>query len=128
MHSLSFICLVGCLLKAAFAATSNDRFDEHLTLRPLADGRLHTFFTFTLQPKETQSGPTSTPIYSIVPRSLVHLARSSEAEEIHMAINAGRWDYQRWGDPGQEQMVGTGAYVKAKLRHKGTQHDRSSAK
>lgn len=93
-----------------------DRFDEQLILRPLADGRLHTFFSFVLQSGQSQDDSKSVPIYSTVPRSLIHLAKASNAQEIHLAINAGRWDYQRWGEPGAEGMVGNGAEVWAKLR------------
>jgi phosphatidylinositol glycan class T len=94
----------------------SDRFDEQLTLRPLADGRLHTLFSFVLQSGQSQDDSTSVPIYSTVPRSLIHLAKASNAQEIHLAINAGRWDYQKWGEPGAEEMVGNGAEVWAKLR------------
>jgi phosphatidylinositol glycan class T len=104
------------LLFMSAVCASEDRFDEHLTLRPLADGRLHTQFAFTLT-----SAPLgdvgSTPIYTTVPRTLIHLARASDAEEIHLAINAGRWDYEKWGRPVEEEMVGTGAEVWAKLRN-----------
>jgi phosphatidylinositol glycan class T len=115
------------LLGGTVAATLSDHFNEHLTLRPLADGRLHTLFSFALQSSDDYS--TSVPIYSTVPRSLIHLAKASDAEEIHLAINAGRWDYQKWGEPGAEEMVGNGAEVWAKLRrHEATPHRHWSPK
>lgn len=107
--------LVTVLVVATAAGAMSDRFDEHLTMRPLADGRLHTLFSFVLQSGQEDSA--SIPIYSTVPRSLIHLAKASNAQEIHLAINSGRWDYQRWGEAGAEEMVGTGAEVWAKLRH-----------
>lgn len=113
------LCLLLGLLVGTVTALL-DRFDEHLALRPLADGRLHTLFSFVLQSNDEDSS--SVPIYSTVPRSLIHLAKASDAEEVHLAINAGRWDYQKWGEPGAEEMVGNGAEVWAKLRH----HDASS--
>jgi phosphatidylinositol glycan class T len=110
------------LLLAAFTLgqlvnAASDSFDEQLTLRPLADGRLHTQFSFTLQSGHSGNDSTSIPIYSMVPRTLIHLAEASDAEEIHLAINAGRWDYQKWKEPGEEEMIGTGAEVWAKLRN-----------
>lgn len=120
VERLFCIALVLVLL-AAGASAALDRFDEHLTLRPLADGRLHTLFSFVLQSGQDEVGDSkdsaTIPIYSTVPRSLIHLARASNAQEIHLAINSGRWDYQRWGEAGAEEMVGTGAEVWAKLRH-----------
>lgn len=120
--------LVAAALCLASAVTAlQDRFDEHLTMRPLADGRLHTQFSFVLQSSQSGEESDSIPIYSTVPRTLIHLARASDAEEIHLAINAGRWDYQRWGEPGEEEMVGTGAEVWAKLRND-VVHDSGAAK
>ena len=113
--SLVLATCVLCLPSLALALP--DHFNEHLTLRPLPDGRLHTLFSFELQSGGQDSA--SLPIYSTVPRSLVHLARASEAEEVHLAINAGRWDYERWGQAGEEDMVGTGAEVWARLRSDG---------
>lgn len=88
-------------------------------MRPLADGRLHTQFSFVLESDQMEEAPSSIPIYSTVPRTLIHLAKASDAEEIHLAINAGRWDYEKWREPGKEEMVGTGAEVWARLRNDG---------
>lgn len=103
--------------------SSNSVFDESLTIRPLQDGRVHTVFKFDLDSplngnEETQpEAEGNLPIYSFVPRSLIHLAQSSNADEIHLAINAGKWDYTKWGIPNEEEMVGIGAEVRAKLKN-----------
>lgn len=106
------------------SSTSNPIFDESLIIRPLQDGRVHTVFKFELQSplkdniQEAEiKSETHLPIYSFVPRSLVHLAQSSNAEEVHLAINAGRWDYTKWGIPNEEGMVGIGAEVRAKVKN-----------
>ncbi|UZJ55244.1 hypothetical protein CBS101457_004564 [Exobasidium rhododendri] len=122
LRTAAFLALL-CLTSSVLAV--GDQFREHLTLRPLADGRLHTQFTFILESSQLEEGvgggeeDDSIPIYSTIPRTLIHLARASDAEEIHLAINAGRWDYEKWGQPGEEEMVGTGAEVWARLRNVG---------
>jgi phosphatidylinositol glycan class T len=115
------ISLVVALCLASIVRASNNSFDEHLTLRPLADGRLHTVFSFDLESSQWQEE--SIPIFSTVPRTLIHLAKASNAEEIHLSINAGRWDYRKWGRPEEEEMVGTGAEVWARLRNDGQSHN-----
>lgn len=119
---LLLVCLSNCALTFS-SFTSKSIFDESLTIRPLQDGRVHTVFKFDLESplnisEETEKDvENNLPIYSFVPRSLIHLAQSSNADEIHLAINAGRWDYTKWGIPNEEEMVGIGAEVKAKLKN-----------
>lgn len=91
----------------------NDLFSEHLLLRPLPDGRLHAYFTFEEQ--GSIRDPSTLPVFHVIPRTLVHLTHASQAEEIQLAINAGRWDYTRWGKPPGDGMVGTGAELRARI-------------
>ncbi|PWN32779.1 Gpi16 subunit, GPI transamidase component [Meira miltonrushii] len=119
---LILLCISICASPAA-SSPANSIFDESLTIRPLQDGRVHTVFKFDLESPLNGDKPTdkeyegNVPIYSFVPRSLIHLAQSSNADEIHLAINAGKWDYTKWGIPNEEEMVGIGAEVKAKLKN-----------
>lgn len=120
--SLLLLCISICSSSVA-STTTESIYDESLTIRPLQDGRVHTVFTFDLESPLNGDKATEKdnegylPIYSFVPRSLIHLAQSSNADEIHLAINAGKWDYTKWGIPDEEEMVGIGAEVKAKLKN-----------
>jgi phosphatidylinositol glycan class T len=100
------------------AASEIEGFRETLTMRPLPDGRLHALFTFDLTAASRKKGRDTDgiiPISSYVPRSLIQVGQSSQAKEIHLAINAGRWNYNEWGMPTAEPMVGTGAELRATL-------------
>lgn len=129
---LVFVAAFCTLAWAASASVSGaemgEGFRESLRIAPLADGRVHMLFSFELtsagaEIDEQQPNTASSqqpPLYSTVPRPLVHLAQASDADEVHLAINAGRWDYARWGWPTTEPAVGTGAEVWASLRANAT--------
>jgi hypothetical protein len=46
--------------------------------------------------------------YSIFPLALGQILREHAIPEFHLTINSGKWDYDRWGHPG-EPGVGSGA-------------------
>ncbi|PWN87920.1 Gpi16 subunit, GPI transamidase component [Acaromyces ingoldii] len=125
---LVFVFALCSLAQTAAASASEEGFRESLRIAPLADGRVHMLFSFELtsagaEIDEQQPNTASSqqpPLYSTVPRPLVHLAQASDADEVHLAINAGRWDYARWGWPTTEPAVGTGAEVWASLRANAT--------
>lgn len=130
--ALAFVFALCSFARAAAAASGaemEEGFRESLRIAPLADGRVHMLFSFELTSAadvdmdEQQPNTASSqqpPLYSTVPRPLVHLAQASDADEVHLAINAGRWDYARWGWPTTEPAVGTGAEVWASLRANAT--------
>lgn len=129
---VSFVAFVASPIGIAASAAPGAPagvFKESLSLKPLADGRLYSFFAFTFGAGDLlglADGSDSTlnaagskasgEIFHLVPRSLIHLARGSNADEVHLAINAGRWDYSTWGTPVGDDMVGTGAELWARLR------------
>ncbi|THH31595.1 hypothetical protein EUX98_g2584 [Antrodiella citrinella] len=93
----------------------NEEFDETLALRPLLDGRLLSAFSFkTLLRGATPRDPGSlgvedeTQHYTLFPLALGQILREYAVTEMHMTLNAGKWDYDRWGFP-EETGVGTGA-------------------
>lgn len=46
--------------------------------------------------------------YTLFPLALGQILRQYAVTEMHLALNAGNWNYDRWGYP-EEQGVGTGA-------------------
>jgi GPI-anchor transamidase subunit T len=46
--------------------------------------------------------------YSIFPLALGQILREHAIPEFHLTLNSGKWDYDRWGHPG-EPGVGSGA-------------------
>jgi phosphatidylinositol glycan class T len=46
--------------------------------------------------------------YSIFPLALGQILREHAIPEFHLTMNSGKWDYDRWGHPG-EPGVGSGA-------------------
>ena len=108
-----------------------ETFDEELTLRPLRDGKLAARFSFTtllqgvaprdpstLDRDDTCTCSTSVlrvhahtvhaaQHYTLFPLALGQILREYAVTELHLSLNAGRWDYDRWGYP-DETGVGTG--------------------
>ena len=118
-------------LATAFA--QHEQFDEDLHLRPLRDGRLLSRFSFTTllkgtAPRDPQQlsaddeGMCSTCIphlldfsfyataqhYTLFPLALGQVLREYAVTELHLTLNAGKWNYEAWGYP-DEPGVGTGA-------------------
>ncbi|TCD65858.1 Subunit of the glycosylphosphatidylinositol transamidase complex-like protein [Steccherinum ochraceum] len=93
----------------------NEDFHETLDLRPLPDGRLLSAFSFTTLLKEaiprdpeTLGSEDETQHYTLFPLALGQVLREYAVTELHMSLNAGKWDYDRWGYP-EDPGVGTGA-------------------
>ncbi|KAF8959181.1 Gpi16 subunit GPI transamidase component [Flammula alnicola] len=81
-------------------ASSQERFDEKLTINTLQDGRVASQFTFTTLLKAQH--------YTVFPLALGQILRQYAVTELHLTLNAGNWNYDRWGYP-EEKGVGTGA-------------------
>ncbi|KAH8082457.1 Gpi16 subunit GPI transamidase component [Cristinia sonorae] len=93
----------------------DETFQETLTLRPLSDGRLLSAFSFTTVLKgATPRDPGTLEVedeaqhYTLFPLALGQTLREYAVTELHMTLNAGKWNYDRWGYP-EEIGVGTGA-------------------
>lgn len=52
--------------------------------------------------------------YNVFPLALGQIIREYGVSELHLTLNAGKWDYDRWGQP-EEKGVGTGAELWAWL-------------
>ncbi|CAL1713786.1 unnamed protein product [Somion occarium] len=103
------------LLCCTWCLATSEEFHEALTFRPLQDGRLATRFTFTTllrgaYPRDpsTLQEEDESQHYAIFPLALGQVLREYAVTELHLTLNAGKWDYDHWGYP-DEPGVGTGA-------------------
>ncbi|KAF8148249.1 GPI transamidase component PIG-T [Crassisporium funariophilum] len=92
-----------------------ERFDEKLTIKSLQDGKVASIFTFTtLLEGATPRNPRAlgsddeSQHYNVFPLALGQILREYGVSELHLTLNAGNWNYDRWGYP-EEKGVGTGA-------------------
>ncbi|KAI0068973.1 Gpi16 subunit GPI transamidase component [Artomyces pyxidatus] len=106
------LILVQCSLSAAH---SGEEYHEELKLRPLPDGKLAARFAFTTLLKGAiPRAPTNLTVndesqhYTLFPLAMGQLLREYAITELHLTLNAGKWDYDRWGYP-EEPGVGSGA-------------------
>ncbi|KAH9011314.1 GPI transamidase component PIG-T [Lactarius hengduanensis] len=103
-------------LSRRFSVTAAvEEYHEELTLRPLVDGKLAAHFSFsTLLRSAVPRDPSSlgtddtSQHYTLFPLALGQILREHAITEFHLTINSGKWDYDRWGHPG-EPGVGSGA-------------------
>ncbi|KAF7982182.1 hypothetical protein HWV62_29965 [Athelia sp. TMB] len=111
-----FICHTLWLTAASHSAlASREDFHEDLVLRLLPDGRVSSKFTFTTLLRDaTPRNPESLTLeddsqhYTLFPLALGQVLREYAITEMHLNLNAGKWNYDRWGYP-DEPGVGTGA-------------------
>ncbi|KAK2464580.1 hypothetical protein APHAL10511_003369 [Amanita phalloides] len=117
MHGLKHRVLLTFALFASFVAGNGEaeQFDEELLIKPLRDGRVATTFAFTTllegaSPRDphTLDLDDESQHYTLFPLSLGQILREYAVTELHLTINAGHWNYDRYGYP-DEPGVGTGA-------------------
>ncbi|KAI0686844.1 Gpi16 subunit GPI transamidase component [Cytidiella melzeri] len=94
---------------------AQELFQEQLTLRPHRDGTVLGHFAFTTLLKdasprapETTDSEDYSQHYTIFPLALGQVLREYAVTELHLTLNAGKWNYESWGYP-EEDGVGTGA-------------------
>lgn len=122
------LCVSLCVLGVTIGALpdSSERYDELLTIRPLRDGKVFMNFEFRMAAtsKTLKSGaytdifsPPSLDIsflyamrgrFRLVPLKLAQLSTHYGVSEMHLNLNAGRWDYSAWGMP-ESSSVSSGA-------------------
>ncbi|THG96086.1 hypothetical protein EW026_g5685 [Hermanssonia centrifuga] len=97
------------------AENISEHFQEELILRPERDGKVTARFAFTTllneaSPKDPASLGTEdeSQHYTLFPLALGQILREYAITELHLSLNAGKWDYDNWGYP-EEGGVGTGA-------------------
>jgi hypothetical protein len=122
------------LLTPSFCLHRLENYKEDLRVKPLRDGRVSTTFSFltvledavprhptTLElPDERASARThnyfrslnclrcTAQHYALFPLTLGQILREYAITELHLSLNAGKWNYDDWGHP-PEVSVGTGA-------------------
>ncbi|KAF8585043.1 Gpi16 subunit, GPI transamidase component [Ramaria rubella] len=103
------------LVLQAPLARADEQFTERLHIRPLQDGRLYTHFAFrTLLEGAVPRSPDALNSkddpqhYTVFPLALGQIIREYAVTELHLSLNAGKWDYNTWGQP-DDPSVGSGA-------------------
>ncbi|KAH6911862.1 GPI transamidase component GPI16 [Coprinopsis sp. MPI-PUGE-AT-0042] len=82
---------------------SNERFNEELTLKPLVDGKVSASFQFVTELSGAKLRDPATPNTThSTPLSLGQILRTYSVSELHLTLNAGKWDYDHWGLPAHE--------------------------
>ncbi|KAJ7747141.1 Gpi16 subunit GPI transamidase component [Mycena maculata] len=94
---------------------ASETFEEELTIRALPDGKVASRFSFSTllegaTPRNPQnlSAEDTSQHYTLFPLALGQILREYAVAEMHLTLNAGKWDYERWGYP-DETDVGSGA-------------------
>ncbi|KAI0727123.1 Gpi16 subunit GPI transamidase component [Fomitopsis betulina] len=107
--TLLFLCL------GMVVAALSEEFNEELDLRPLPDGKVAARFSFstllkgaTPRDPQTLGSEDESQLYTLFPLALGQVLREYAVTELHLTLNAGKWNYDRWGYP-DESGVATGA-------------------
>ncbi|KAF4577470.1 Subunit of the glycosylphosphatidylinositol transamidase complex-like protein [Pleurotus pulmonarius] len=113
-----------CLAQAS--SPPSEEFSEELQIRPLRDGRVASTFSFRTflhgaTPRSPQSlgSDDKSQHYHVFPLPLGQILREYAVTELHLSMNAGKWNYEQWGYPG-ELGVATGAELWAWMGEGGT--------
>ncbi|KAE9400530.1 Gpi16 subunit, GPI transamidase component [Gymnopus androsaceus JB14] len=93
-----------------------EEFQEQLSFKSLRDGRVASTFSFkTLLKDATPRDPQTLALdnddsqhYTLFPLTLGQILRQYAITELHLTLNAGKWNYDSWGYP-DEPGVGVGA-------------------
>ncbi|KIJ15956.1 hypothetical protein PAXINDRAFT_168923 [Paxillus involutus ATCC 200175] len=90
---------------------AGERYYEDLVIQPLRDGRVISTFTFTtllegVSPRDPWD--LETPALHLFPLTLGQILREYSITELHLSLNAGKWNYDNWGYP-EDPSVSTGA-------------------
>ncbi|KAJ2933429.1 hypothetical protein H1R20_g3680, partial [Candolleomyces eurysporus] len=112
-HLWGFIVLfnASCLCRAQLS----EYFNEKLSIKPLKDGKIASTLTFTTvlkngTPRDPELLHTEdeSQHYRLFPLALGQILREYGVTEMHLTLNAGKWNYDSWGQPA-EAGVGNGA-------------------
>lgn len=112
----TLLALVGCV-----RAQDRETFSERLWIEPFRDGKLLAQFQFTTilddvprspytlgvdDSRESRYGDLACHLhrilaqhYTVVPLALGQVLREYSVTELHLSLNAGKWNYKSWGAP-----------------------------
>lgn len=115
MHRASVWIFLAHLCTTSFALYRGENYREDLRIQPLRDGRVSTTFSFvTVLESAVPRNPNTlgqldeSQHYALFPLTLGQILREYAITELHLTLNAGKWNYDNWGHP-HEAGVGTGA-------------------
>ncbi|KAG1876300.1 GPI transamidase component PIG-T [Suillus subluteus] len=115
MRRASVWIFLASLCAPSFALYLGENYREDLRIQPLRDGRVSTTFSFvTVLESAVPRNPKAlgqldeSQHYALFPLTLGQILREYAITELHLTLNAGRWNYDNWGHP-HEAGVGTGA-------------------
>ncbi|CAG8451990.1 8749_t:CDS:10 [Cetraspora pellucida] len=75
-----------------------DKFKEALTIKPLSDGKLLTYFQFNVKHYGYKEGVAFSH-YNFFPRAIGQILQTYNVRELHLTFTQGRWNYEDWGYP-----------------------------
>ncbi|KAH8832907.1 Gpi16 subunit GPI transamidase component [Flagelloscypha sp. PMI_526] len=117
----SFLVPLLLLWPVVIATSNKEEFHERLTLRHLRDGKVASHFEFRMKLGQTlPRDPSSldsedySQHYRVFPLTLGQILRQYSVSELHLSLNAGKWNYDDWNYP-DELAVGAGAELYAWL-------------
>ncbi|KAF8708162.1 GPI transamidase component, partial [Rhizoctonia solani] len=103
-------------------AQDRETFYEQLWIEPFQDGKLLAQFEFLTVLKDVPRRPDTLSIedssqhYIVVPLALGQILREYSVTELHLSLNAGKWNYKTWGVP-LVPSVASGAELWAWMGH-----------
>ncbi|KAG2158330.1 GPI transamidase component PIG-T [Suillus bovinus] len=115
MRRASVWIFLAYLCTPSFALYRGETYREDLQIQSLRDGRVSTTFSFvTVLEGAVPRNPNAlgkrdeSQHYALFPLTLGQILREYAVTELHLTLNAGKWNYDNWGHP-HEAGVGTGA-------------------
>ncbi|KDN49986.1 hypothetical protein RSAG8_01322, partial [Rhizoctonia solani AG-8 WAC10335] len=103
-------------------AQDRETFSEQLWIEPFHDGKLLAQFEFLTvlddapRRPDTLNVEDSSQHYTVVPLALGQILREYSVTELHLSLNAGKWNYKSWGAP-LVPSVASGAELWAWMGH-----------
>ncbi|QRV76610.1 Gpi16 subunit, GPI transamidase component [Ceratobasidium sp. AG-Ba] len=110
------------LSRSLVRAQDREAFSEKLWIEPFRDGKLLAQFEFTTVLDDVPRHPDTLDVedapqhYTVVPLALGQVLREYSVTELHLSLNAGKWNYGSWGTP-IIQSVASGAELWAWMGH-----------
>ncbi|KAF5385406.1 hypothetical protein D9757_005423 [Collybiopsis confluens] len=108
------------LSSLTFVLGQTEEFQEKLSIKSLRDGRVASSFSFSIllrdasprDPRFLAFDDDDSHHYTLFPLTLGQILRQYAVTELHLTLNAGKWNYDAWGYP-DESGVGVGAELRA---------------
>ncbi|KAG7097205.1 hypothetical protein E1B28_004576 [Marasmius oreades] len=130
MYLISTLVLLLCSSTIALEnLVLEEEYTEYLSIRSLRDGKVASSFSFkTLLRDASPRDPRQLSFddnqdasqhYTLFPLTLGQILRQYAITELHLTLNAGKWNYDSWGVP-DEPGVGPGAELWAWMADGGT--------